>query len=169
MVHTGWLSLWEGNAISFFSHETKVSVCSLPTTQRRVSGAKNSVRLTSCSFEDTTKDSFFCLSFVSLGSSIKINGHKIHLDWDMLLFFPELSVFVFCALVVGGKSDQVPHIKVQEIHQSSAHHKIIVQEFCCCFCCFYSNYILESLEHNLFWGFSSLGDFWHLKSPFRDY
>lgn len=39
VVHTGCLSLWEGNAISFFSHETKVSVCSLPTTQRRAFGA----------------------------------------------------------------------------------------------------------------------------------
>lgn len=60
------------------------------------------------------------------------------------------------------KSDQVPHINIQ---QRNSIKLLSTTNFLCSVFCFFfsffsmnSNYILQSLKHNTFWGFSSLGE-----------
>lgn len=90
MVHTGWLSLREGNAISFFFLPRNQSECLftahhiVESVWGQTSWANHSVQVTSRSSQNKTKD--FIL-FVCSGPSIESDGHQIHLDWWMLNFY----------------------------------------------------------------------------------
>lgn len=110
MVHTGWLSLWEGNAISFFSHETKASVCSLPTTQRRASWANDCSAYCPVRTQLSVLWSFLGF-FFNQENNLTLMVTKCIWIERRLLSFKELPVLAFCVFIYEKRCDQVPDRK----------------------------------------------------------